>query len=1843
MHSLEPIAVVGLACRFPGAADAGQFWRNLVTGTESVRFFTDDELRAAGVPEEERTHPDYVPAAPVLPDPDLFDAGLFGMSSREAELCDPQFRVFLEICHSALENAGYDPFAVPDSVGVFASVGPNGYHEHQLKPRPDLIGPAGVLASTLNQSDYLSTLVAYRLGLRGPAVTVLTACSSTLVAVHLAAQALRAGECDSAVVGGSAVRVPVVAGHRWTPGGILTDDGHCRPFDAAASGTLWGSGAAAVILKRLDDAVADGDRIRAVLLGSAVNNDGADKVSFSAPSVGGQTEVIVEAMSLAGVSPAEVGLVEAHATGTALGDPVEIAALTEAYRLLDPDPPLSRTVLGAVKSNIGHLGAVAGIAGFVKTVLSLEAEAIPAIAHLREPNPLLELDETRFELARELRPWPRDPSRRRVAAVTSLGIGGTNAHAILAEAPVPVRTASDRAPRLVVWSARTAEGERRLRSDLAGYFAGCESSAFADSVATLQHGRGAHAVRGAVVGDCGAAVAEALSSGVITGTARDEPTVAYLFPGQGVGYPRMATGLYGTVRDFTVAMDECLELFENAGVPLYKQWAVEDDPAHQQPLLFSVGYSLAAMWRAWTGPPAAVLGHSLGELTAAAVAGVLSLPDAVRLVATRSSAMATHPVAGGMIAVAAGPDEVAAVLPEGAVISAVNGYRQVVVSGDDAALAELSDRLTRRDVGHRRTPAAAPFHHPAWAPAARAWADELARIFPAGLPAGVAAPAWYSGATGGPAGDAASARYPGGPATNDDARAAPRAGSAAFWTGQLTAPVRFHDALTALLDGLRPDVLLEAGPGGVLTGLARRHPALSSTTAVRSLGDRSTDHADLLDAAARLWVLGVPLNWDAAGQPLPRIRAHLPAYPYARTRYWADAVETRGDLGELAGPGHREVSKIHPPGRAGPAERGVSVPAWVEDAGPDPGAAAPGTRALVLLPDDPDDALRVIAAVQRAALQPVRVVSGDGYADDGHAFRVRPGEPGDLTRVLTVLAERDAVPDVVVHAAGYGHGPRATSLTERLDAGVLSLLAVARTVLGSSRWTVSPRVVLLTSRAVDVTGGESVDPARTALYGLFRTLIAESPQSRCTGLDADARVPVEVLAREIAWGRPVPVLALRGRRRWTPLDRAVAVPPATGRSVREEGVYLVTGGAGGLGLAVARGLADTGLRPRIAVLGRRDPETVDPAGLRAVRALGAQVRGWACDVTDPAALARTVDAVTATLGPVNGVFHLAGVAGDRMLAFRDRADAAAVLAPKTLGTTAIEEVFAGRPPLDFAVYFSSRAAVEGLVGGGDYAAANAYLDGASVGSPLARGRVLSIAWPVWRGAGMADTGVDLGALSHRVHRLATGAATPPRPSAAAPRAASAVAGVASAPSAPAVDTTRTGPAWERVMEAATDWALDEHRVGRVPLLPGTAYLDMILRAYREVVADASDWPLLLSDVVFRTPFFDQATRILRITFTPTGDAHDVLVASRRVDGDTAWTGHVSGRVGPATGEPAEPVDPAALRLRFDVAGELERPTGRGRLFTLGPRWRNITAVWASGDEKLLRVELPAAFRAEVADHVVHPALLDTVAAAVRGPGQASSVPFHYGRVVVHAPLPATFHAHVRRAPDPEPTVITGDIDLIADDGALLVRIERFTMLMIDEQRLRDSATPPPKAAEAPAPTVEPAPSTAPDPAGPVTMEPTAAVALMLGMLDADLVGPVHVSHGGRPVRPTNSAPAPAPPANAATTTSAPAHPATVAAPAATATSVDPAPVAPAPAEKPFVERLREVWAESLGIDHVDENEDFFDAGGNSLTALELAARIRGALGIELRIGVLLEARTFAELVQVLAPAGERRP
>jgi phthiocerol/phenolphthiocerol synthesis type-I polyketide synthase E len=918
-HPAEPdaIAIIGMAARFPGAGDVGQFWTNLRHGIESVQFPTDEQLLAAGATERALADPHYVKATATAPYLDSFDAEFFGLTPREARICDPQMRLFLECAHAALEDAGYDSDRLSD-VGVFGSAGYNGYLDLARRSEDiDLRSTSGMSLTALNSTDYLAPLVSYKLGLHGPSLAVLTACSSSLVAVHLAAASLRAGECELALAGGVDIEVPLNLGHWWEPNGHLSRDGHSRPFDSAASGIVFSSGGGLVALKRLSDALADRDQIRAVIRSSTVNNDGLAKVGFTAPSVPGQAAVIAEAMSLAGVAPADLSLVEAHAAGTLLGDPIEVAALKSAFRQLGDAEPGS-CALASVKGNVGHLGHAAAVASLIKVTLALQNDTIPASAGFSTPNPALGLADSPFYVPTEATGWPRRDGTPRIAAVNTFGVGGTNAHAIIEQAPVLARADNQDRPRIVVWSARTPQAADTYRDNLAGHFRGAGAASFVESVATLQAGRTPHRYRGAVV-TAGPKEAVALlhdpsSAGHFSSAVAENGRVAFLFPGQGTQHAGMAHDLYQRSPDFAIAFDECLELFERHGRSLRRSWQQGGDARLRptdvaQPLLFALEYSLARAWQAWGVTPAAVLGHGIGEIVAATVAGVFNLADAVNAVAVGSRAVQDGP-AGGMLAIIAPAEEIAPLLPNGAFVAAVNGPRLVLVAGTGQALEQVTAAVQAAGRQFRPVDLQHPLHTPLLAGAVPAYHRALTELelTEPGI-------AFYSGATG--------RLVTGGEVTDP-----------AFWARQLVEPVAFVDGLDALTSSPDRLLMIEVGPRRSLTTLARQNPAVTAgrhrvlPTLPPGPADSPAEWRSALTAVAGAWTEGQPVDWsvlerlDAAG------RACVPGYPYERKRYWVDMVSTNDMVptNESAGPDRPATTNGSAPAMTGePAPATVST------------------------------------------------------------------------------------------------------------------------------------------------------------------------------------------------------------------------------------------------------------------------------------------------------------------------------------------------------------------------------------------------------------------------------------------------------------------------------------------------------------------------------------------------------------------------------------------------------------------------------------------------------------------------------------------------------------------------------------------------------------------------------------------------------------------------------------------------------------------------------------------------------------------------------------------------------
>jgi amino acid adenylation domain-containing protein len=877
VKSIGDIAIIGMAGRFPGARDIQAFWRNLKDGVESISFFTEAELAAAGVSAELLANPAYVRARPLLEDADKFDAEFFGISRREAEVMDPQHRVFLETAWEALEHAGYDSETYDGAIGLFAGLFFNTYllanlctNRERTEGLLDRSHPGAMYSYLGNDKDYLTTRVAYKLNLRGPAITLLTSCSTSLIAVAQACQSLLCHQCDMALAGGVAILSPPLRGYLSLEGGMVSPDGHCRPFDARGQGTLFGNGCGLVLLKRLPDALADGDHIHAVIKGSAVNNDGSAKVSFTAPSVDGQAEVIALAQALAGLTADAISYIEAHGTGTPLGDPIEVEALTQAFRQTTDRTGFCG--IGSLKSNMGHLDVAAGVAGLIKTALALQHRLIPPTLHFTTPNPTIDFENSPFYVVSKPTEWKTDGEPRR-AGVSSFGVGGTNAHVVVEEAPAEALEPSgpSRPVQLLTISAKVASALDQACARLADYLEANPQCNLADVAYTLEVGRRALPQR-RVLACRDAAEAVALLrqpdlKRVFTDTAkRRDPPVVFMFPGQGAQQINMGRELYASEPVFRDAVDRCAALLQpRLGLDLRAALADADllvQTRITQPALFVIEYALAQLWMSWGVRPAAMIGHSVGEYVAGCLAGVFTLEDALMLVAERARLVQAQP-GGAMLAARLPENELRPLLDDALSIAAINSPGLCIASGPFAAIEALERQLKAAGKASVRLSTSHAFHSAMMEPVVAPFTDLLksVRLSAPQIPyvSNVTAQ-WITAAD----------------ATNPD-----------YWAGHVRQAVRFADGVAQLLAD-PASVLLEVGPGQTLSALARQHPARQREQAVVSSLGQGSELETMLTARGRLWLAGLSLEAASFYAGERRRRIPLPTYPFQRQRYWVE-------------------------------------------------------------------------------------------------------------------------------------------------------------------------------------------------------------------------------------------------------------------------------------------------------------------------------------------------------------------------------------------------------------------------------------------------------------------------------------------------------------------------------------------------------------------------------------------------------------------------------------------------------------------------------------------------------------------------------------------------------------------------------------------------------------------------------------------------------------------------------------------------------------------------------------------------------------------------------------------
>ncbi|MEM9219992.1 MAG: beta-ketoacyl synthase N-terminal-like domain-containing protein [Cyanobacteria bacterium P01_F01_bin.150] len=877
------VAIIGMSGRFPGAQDVEKFWKNLKEGVESIHFFEDEELIKAGVNPEFLGNPNYVKAATVVKDIDLFDANFFGFTPREAELTDPQHRLLLECAWEAIELAGYDTQTYPGKIGIFAGASVNAYLLFNLLPNIDRAEQGDVLATLMqNQHDFLATRISYELNLRGPSVNVQTACSTSLVAVHLACQSLLTGESDIVLAGGSAINVPHEAGYFYQKDSILSPDGHCRAFDASAQGTIDGNGVSVVVLKRLENAIADRDHIYAVIKGSAINNDGSVKVGYTAPSVDGQMDAIAEAIAMADIEPETISYIETHGTGTALGDPIEIKALTNVFQQYTDKTGFC--AIGSVKTNVGHMDAASGVTSLIKASLALKHQLLPPSLHYEQPNPEIDFENSPFFVNTQLTPWPAQDTPRR-AGVSSFGIGGTNVHLVIEEPPTLVSAPpSSRPHQLILLSAKSAPALDAMTQNLADYLQAHPQANLSDIAYTLQVGRTRFEHRRCLVCDTVEKTVQRLekpsAQHLITHYAEaGEPGVVFMFPGQGSQYVNMARDLYHTESGFRDTVDSCAQLLQptlnlDIRTILYPSSEETPDTAAQQlkqtamaqPALFVIEYALAKQWMEWGIMPEAMIGHSLGEYVAACLSGVISLEDALRIVAVRARLMQQQP-AGSMVAVSMPHQELEPMLDDALSLAAINTPDLCVVSGPTEAIEQLIALLEQQGTDATRLHTSHAFHSAMMDPVVDALVAQLqaVELQPPTIPfISTVTGTWITDA------DATSPQY---------------------WANHLRRTVRFSEGISTVLQKSK-QVFLEVGPGRTLSTLTKRHAAASDKTVLTSLHppkEYQPDVSFLLNTLGQLWATGVSIDWSAFHGAEQHNRLPLPTYPFERQRYWIEA------------------------------------------------------------------------------------------------------------------------------------------------------------------------------------------------------------------------------------------------------------------------------------------------------------------------------------------------------------------------------------------------------------------------------------------------------------------------------------------------------------------------------------------------------------------------------------------------------------------------------------------------------------------------------------------------------------------------------------------------------------------------------------------------------------------------------------------------------------------------------------------------------------------------------------------------------------------------------------------
>ena len=1845
----EQIAIIGMSCRFPGAQTLEEFWDNLMQGMETITYFSDKELIDAGVDASLLNNPNYVKAKGVIKDSECFDASFFGFTPREAEILDPQHRVFLECAWHALEDAGYCPEKTKSKIGIFGGTGTAWYLSELYKNQAIRHYASGLSIVTGNDKDFLTTRVSYKLNLKGSSINVQSACSTSLVAIVMGMNSLFDYHNDMVLAGGVSIVIPEKTGYLYEDGGLDSPDGHCRTFDEKAHGTVFSSGAGVVLLKRLSEAIRDGDNIYCTIRSGAINNDGAQKVGYTAPSVEGQRDVEIEALESSGINPDTISYVEAHGTATQIGDPIEVSALTEAFQVYTNRKQFCS--IGSVKTNIGHTDVAAGVASVIKVALMLRKGKIPPMLHFAKSNPKINFEASPFYIDTQAREWAMSNTTPRRALVNSFGVGGTNACIVLEERPPQnlVEPSDNDSYKLILLSAKTEAAIHSMKHNLYEYIKNNnEADNLGDIEYTLQDGRHSFSHRYFVVvrskNELLSELQQSGSKNVFSMISKDRSNknVVFMFPGQGNQYINMGRELYFNQPLFRKYVDEGeVILREELHIDLLSiLFPVAESIEHEekkigkpnidqtivaQPAIFIIEYALAQLLMSWGIKPQVMIGHSVGEYVAASLSGVFKFEDALKIVAKRGQLIQNLPP-GAMIAVNLAEPELVEILPANIEIAAINSPKLCVVSGPIKDLCKFEQYLKKNNIYYKKLSTSHAFHSKMMLPMKEAFTkvfDGVELRKPIRPFVSTVTGSWI---------------------TEEEAQ------DYDYWVDHAMKTVRFSDSVLKLLNSDIEHIFIEVGPGHSLGSALKKHEnALNrfSTSLLAPTTGFCTSEKYLAIALGKMWLFGMDISWKNYTAKKRR-RVSLPGYPFEREKYML-----------LNSEGSQHDNFTQDVGSTNIKRKDIGkwfyVPVWKQTLPLGfPYDCLDNKEKLfcwVVFIDNLGLGKRIVSKLRERHEDVYCIYTAEDYKELGDgSFSIKVDELAHYDRLFSFCKNNSSGKKLkVIHLWNVDLAKgnlSSNNVQDREKMNFYSLLFAEQAIVNNNMFNGLSFVAVANGVFSIVDSDFNLSPEKALAIGPCRVFQQEYPMVQSRFVDIDAEVigeengsdKFESIAKSLIMEalllRSVDtVVAYRQSRRWLQIFEPVylSYPSIETLKLRKRGVYLITGGLGGMGLVLADFLVKAAQTKLVIIHKTALPERAkwdewlrynydDQLSekinrIRELETKGAEILLYQADISDFNSVCKVIEDSTKRLGKINGVFHSAGVAGGGVIPLKNPAIVEAVFAPKVKGSLVLDEALKDIP-LDFFILFSSITAILGESGQVDYCSANSFMDSFAYyrNSVSKNGFTMSMNWSRWGLVGMGQKKAKVyenNALKEmRKPNFAVSMKNPQH--------------VIIEKS----YTTNDKRQYEIDLDAENNWAMNEHLLMNMPTLVGTTFFDLL---YKVIRRDKKNVAVILQQVVFVSPLisYGKNKKMLNLLFEKEAENRYKFVFRSQYHGqgedDSSRAKGQEHAFGNLLAVPSEDVGQYDIN---SIIGEMKNEITQFSCNTdsdigflsLGERWECIEKIYTNNYKWLAKIVLSYKFLKDLEEFPIHPAMLDVATSfCVRYVSDEGELylPHGYSKVTIHAPLEENIYSYVHSYDrDTDKKTVSFDIKILSSSGKVLLEIEEYILKQISANT--HSAIEETKTAikEAKAPKKKEMD------VDPNDIFPDEGVDVLYRIFGAEKTSQLIVSSKDFLTLVKDNICFDEEKKNKTNEKNLYPRPSTI------MTSY----VAPS---NNIEHSILEIWQNVIGINKIGVNDNFMELGGNSLTGIQIGAGISDLFAIDFTIEDFNENQTISELANLV--------